>query len=70
MFKKNTNTGSLIITNIKSIDYHFYWVGVIAIIFLQFKGGTFAKKSDGTSFSSGIVRCFASNDLPIFHTRG
>ena len=35
MFLKNIKTSSLIISKIKSIDYHFYWVGVIAILFLQ-----------------------------------
>ena len=35
MFPRNIKINSLIISKIKSIDYHFYWVGVIAILFLQ-----------------------------------
>ena len=35
MFPKNIKINRLTILKIKSIDYHFYWVGVITILFLQ-----------------------------------
>ena len=65
MFLKNIKTSSLIISKIKSIDYHFYWVGVIAILsglFIEYQIWSLIFKSQNLTTVNGFI----FRDLMIF----